>query len=240
MEILLIIAMLVLLILVVLPFWMGAPKVSSDQRLVQGVLPPGTRRYTMIKPGDMHPNQSIPLVVALHFGGHGMPFYGELFLTDFVEPGLRELDAIMVSPDCPAKDWTQPESERFVLDLIDWIFDQYPVDPKRVLLAGFSMGGIGVWHLLQRFPERFSAAIVMAAQPPDGVEDLDWEGPLCLIHGRDDELFPLVETNQVAIALEKRGYELSYRILESVTHYQTHKYRAPLVDAVPWIQARWG
>jgi predicted peptidase len=240
MNIVLILAMIVLLLLVVLPFLLGAPRVSKDQRLIQGMLPPGNRRYTLVKPKEMPAGQELPLVIALHFGGHGMPFYGELFLEDFIEPALKELGAIMVAPDCPSKDWTQPKSEQIVLDLLDWAVDQFPVDPNRIILAGFSMGGVGVWHLIKRFPTRFSSALIMAAKPPEGSEELAWDGSIYVLHGRDDELFPLVDANRIVVALEERGINLRYRILETTTHYETHKYRAPLSESVPWIQKHWG
>lgn len=237
MEVLIILALIVLLVLVILPFWMGAPKVSKDKRLIQGVLPPGIRRFTLMLPIEIPQGGKVPLVVALHFGGHGLPFYGELFLTDLIEPALRGLGAIMVAPDCPAKDWTQPASVQWVLDLMDHLLDQYPIDPQRVVLAGYSMGGNGTWYLLSHNPERFSAGIIMAAHPPERVEDeLAWKGPLYVLHGREDELFPVVDTTRAVVRLQERGLDLTYRILEGVTHHQTYQYKAPLEDVVAWLQ----
>lgn len=240
MDILLIMAMSLFLIIVLLPFWLNASKVSKDKRFLQDVLPPGSRRYTLMKPVTIPPGEKLPLVIALHFGGHGFPYYGELFLTDLIEPSLRGLGALMVAPDCPGKDWTQPASEQFILDLLDHIQDQYSTDPERVLITGFSMGGIGVWHLLSRFPDRFTAALIMAANPPEGAGEIEWDGPLYILHGNKDERFPIVNTTRVVIQLEERGFDLLYRVLESAAHYDTHKFKAPLEAAVPWILDRWG
>lgn len=240
MEILIIIALVILLVLVILPFWLGAPRVSKDKRLLQDVLPPGSRRYTLMLPAQTPQEELLPLVIALHFGGHGLPFYGELFLTDLIEPALRGLGAITVAPDCPAKDWTQPASEQWVLDLLDHLVAKYPIDPRRVVLAGYSMGGIGTWRLLSHAPERFSAGVIMAAHPPEGVEqELAWKGPLYILHGREDELFPVVDTTRVVVRLEERGYDLTYRVLEGVTHHQTYRFKAPLEEVVPWLQKHW-
>ncbi|MFM8185355.1 MAG: prolyl oligopeptidase family serine peptidase, partial [Alphaproteobacteria bacterium] len=35
----------------------------------------------------------------------------------------------------------------------------FKVDSNRVYVTGLSMGGFGTWELLQRYPEKFSAAI---------------------------------------------------------------------------------
>ncbi len=240
MEALIILALIILLVLVILPYWLGAPKKSRDKRLVQGVLPPGSRRYSLMLPEESAAGRKVPLVVALHFGGHGLPFYGEIFLTDLIEPAFRSLGAIIVAPDCPVKDWTQPASEDWVIDLMDYLIAHYPVDSARVALVGFSMGGIGAWHLLNRFPERFSAAVIMAARPPEGSEELTWKGPMYILHGREDELFPVMDTTRVLVRLEERGYDLTYRILEGVTHHQTFRFQTPLEMVVPWLRKRWG
>ncbi|WP_164102380.1 beta-propeller domain-containing protein [Candidatus Laterigemmans baculatus] len=45
-----------------------------------------------------------------------------------------------------------------VLRVIDEAVAHYPVDPDRVVLIGFSMGGAGVWHIGAHFADRFLAA----------------------------------------------------------------------------------
>lgn len=239
MNMLLIAAMVVLLVLVVLPFILTAPRASKDKLFMRDVLPPGHRRYSLCLPEGFTEGQKFPLVIALHFSGHGMPYYGELFLTDFIEPALRGLGAVIVAPDCPAKDWTQAESERFVLDLRDHLRDHFSIDPKRVLITGYSMGGIGTWHMASRFQDQFSAGLVMAANPPENAMEVEREFPLYVIHSREDELFPIVETTRFVVALEERGADINYRILEKATHFETHQFRDPLEEAVPWVLDQW-
>jgi predicted peptidase len=239
MNVLLILALVMLLFLVLLPFWLVVPGESKDKRLKKEVLPPGQRRYTLLIPEEYQGNTPVPLVIALHFSGHGLPFYGELFLTDFVGPALSKLGAIIVAPDCPAKDWTCPESEAFILDLLDFIERKYNIDPNRVLLTGFSMGGIGTWYLAGKFQDRFSAALIMAAAPPENTVTTDWSLPLFVIHAREDQLFPIANTTRVVVKLEEFGVDIAYRILEHTTHYETQKFMIPMQDAVIWILEHW-
>ena len=239
MNILLIVALPVLLILIILPFWMSAPKTSKDKRYVKGILEPKHNRYTLSIPENYTGDQPVPLVLVLHYGGHGMPFYGELILRELIEPALRAMDAIILAPDCPAADWIQPEIDQFILDLLSHVGDQYNIDPHKVLITGYSLGGIGTWHLAGRYPDRFTAVLAMAAQPPEYASMMDWPVPIYVIHGREDELFPVVNTTKVVVQLENRDVDITYRILEQVSHFETQKYYVPLQAAVPWILDRW-
>ncbi len=45
-----------------------------------------------------------------------------------------------------------------VLEAIDFVCDNYPIDKDKIVLIGFSMGGAGVWHVAARNADRFVAA----------------------------------------------------------------------------------
>ena len=45
-----------------------------------------------------------------------------------------------------------------VLEAIDFVCDNYPIDRNKIVLIGFSMGGAGVWHVAARNADRFVAA----------------------------------------------------------------------------------
>ncbi len=192
-----------------------------------------SHRYTLSIPEGYTGKESLPLVLALHYGGHGAPFYGRHILTDMVKPALDELNSIIVSPDCPSSDWTQPESEAFVLELLDQLETEY--NESKVLVTGYSMGGMGTWHLAASHPERFAAAVVMAGLPPDNVAEIEWEVPLFIIHGRNDEVLPIQPTLDAVEELQSLGVELEFQTLEGVTHYQTNLFVAELKATIPWI-----
>ena len=48
--------------------------------------------------------------------------------------------------------------ETDVMEAIDFTCAHYPIDPNRIVLMGFSMGGAGVWHLAAHYSQRFVAA----------------------------------------------------------------------------------
>jgi predicted peptidase len=183
----------------------------------------------------------VGLVLALHYGGQVTPYYGRGLLTGLVEPALRGLGAIIVAPDCPTvtTDWTQSESEAYVLELLDHIQATYAVDAQSTLITGYSMGGIGVWYLAARCQKRFAVALPMAAPPPKTAVDANWRIPLYIIHSRRDELFPLEPVEAAVDQLKAHGMTIEMVVLDRVTHYETHRFVEPLRDAVPWIEEAW-
>jgi len=192
-----------------------------------------TVRYTLSVPEGLAPGA--PLVLCLHYAGHGTPWYGAPLLRDLVEPALRATGAVMVAPDCPGRSWTAGGVAETVLALLDAVAAQHATDPRRVVVAGYSMGGIGAWHYAAAHPERFSAAIPMAGRPGPELPTI----PVYIVHGRRDEVIAIGPDEAAAAALEAAGATVAFRPLEGVTHYQIPQHAAGLVGIVPWLASIW-
>ena len=205
----------------------------------QEVLQSNSQRYTIAYPDGYTGDEPVPLIIALHFAGHGTPYYGRMILEHLVEPALRELGAIIVAPDCTAESWSKIESERDVLCLLDFIAKNYKVDEGRILVAGYSMGGNGAWYLSARDPGRFSAAVIMSGWPPAEIGHGDWQVPVYIIHSRDDEFMPIGPTQYAVSTLVEQGAEVKFIILEGITHFETHRFIEPLNSSISWIDEIW-
>src|SRR4051794_23883195 len=68
----------------------------------------------------------------------------------------HDLPFILVSPQCPEKQWWY-EYDKTLIKLLDDIETQYRVDTNRVYLTGLSMGGSGTWSVGLKHPDRFAA-----------------------------------------------------------------------------------
>jgi predicted peptidase len=184
----------------------------------------------------------VPLVLALHYGWDGgapAAFYGQGVLTGLVGPALAALGALIAAPDCPGPDWTAPESEAALSALWGHLHATYALDDRRTLVTGYSLGGMGTWHLASRHPERFRAAIAMAGWPaPGSVERL--AVPLYAIHSRDDEVISIAPTVAAVAALRARGHPVEFVTLEGITHYEVEPFGRPLQAAAAWVQGVWG
>lgn len=218
----------------------SVPSAAQQPGLYRGSLGPNGRRVSIAIPRGYSENESSPLVLALHWGGPLYPFIGGDLLAGLVEPALRELGAIMVAPDRTTEDWINPQSEADLLDLLDRIQAEYAVDPARTLITGYSIGGMGTWYMAARNQGLFAAAIPISAQPLPGSADVGWEIPLYVIHGRQDELFPLAETEAAVRQLEASGVAVELAVVDPATHFETERFREPLQRAIPWIQGTWG
>lgn len=204
----------------------------------QEVLEPG-RLYTLAIPASYTGDESVPLVLALHYGGHGAPYFGRGVLTGLVEPALRGLEAIIVAPDCTGDDWTDPQSEEDVIAVLNHIESNFNVNREQTLVTGYSMGGIGTWYLAGRHPDRFKAAIVVAGSPPNGILEADWEMPLYIIHSQNDLVVPIGPTEAAVEQLRNRGISVEFIVTQGSNHYDTSLFIGPLRVTVPWIEEIW-
>jgi predicted peptidase len=183
--------------------------------------------------------RALPLVISLHYGGPVSAFYGEGLLAGVIEPALRPLGSLLVAPDCNHGRWDNERSEIEVLELADYLVEQYSLDSSRSLLTGYSLGGIGAWYIAGRNQERFSATLPMGAKPPARLATLNWRLPVFAIHGREDELFPWQSTADSINDLLQRGVPAELVLLDGVTHFETGRFMRPLQGAIPWIKRVW-
>lgn len=79
----------------------------------------------------------------------------------------------------------------------------------------------------------------MAARPPDFVAGVDWNIPIYVIHGKNDELFAVVETTRVINKLENTGVDIKYQIIEDVSHFETYRFLPALNGVRDWIIDKW-
>jgi pimeloyl-ACP methyl ester carboxylesterase len=111
------------------------------------------------------------LVIGEHGGGEGAGSAGEA-AGNWPVPGHLCMypQGIRLVHDT----WNTVHGERFVLTLIEIAKAQHGIDPDRVYVMGFSMGGTGSWFLAGRHPDLLAAAIpahgVLMAQPKSQLE----------------------------------------------------------------------
>lgn len=204
-------------------------------QLLEKSLQPGDRTYTIAIPEGME-NGDVPLILGLHFAGHGV---SKPFMLGLMEPALRDSNALLAAPDCTGASWTDPQSEKDLLDLLEHLIGTHSVDPERVLLMGYSMGGIGTWHIASRHPKHFAGAIIMAGRPPDDAQLIDWQIPLYVVHSRADHLMPLDLTEAAVESLRARGKSVEFVVLDQIPHFETHLFVPALRAAIPWIHRTW-
>lgn len=107
---------------------------------------------------------------------------------------------LVAVPQCPkANTWCDEAALRGLGHLIDVLAER--ADPRRLYLAGFSMGGIGAFCLALRQPRRFAAlaSVCGACRTPDALPALA-HLPLWIAYGEDDEIGELTEGSRAVVA----------------------------------------
>ncbi|MEM7476416.1 MAG: prolyl oligopeptidase family serine peptidase [Planctomycetota bacterium] len=104
------------------------------------------------------PESGFPLYVWLH--GRGDKVTDFHFIHDRLDKTgqIAPAGAIVLHPFGRQCIGYKSAGETDVMEAIDFVCDNYPIDERRIVLMGFSMGGAGVWHLAAHYGERFVAA----------------------------------------------------------------------------------
>ncbi|HEX8564630.1 MAG TPA: dienelactone hydrolase family protein [Pyrinomonadaceae bacterium] len=225
---------------------------TNSEPIKLATLPPGIHqltvavpsgnllRYTISIPPKLKPENPVPLIIALHYGYSGKltPFYGGSFVKQLVKPAFEELDAVIIAPDVLSDgDWTTQTNEQAVVWLTQIVLKLYPVNPKKVLITGFSMGAIGTWYIGKRHQDLFTAAIPVGGKPVDG--DLNWTIPVYVIHSKKDEILPFEPTQKYVEKLKANGANIEFKIIDNLTHYETSRYVKPLKETQSWLNLVW-
>lgn len=200
---------------------------------------PGLGRFSISIPDRGDQAGRAPLILALHWGVEIYPFVSHDFLAGFVQPDMGDSGACIIAPDRRSDTWDDPEQEATLLQMVDRAVSQLGLDPRRVAITGYSMGGIGSWHIAARHAHLFSALIPIACNPPASAMNASWQIPIYVIHGEQDELFPLSETRRCVEELEKQGVPIRIRVVEQATHFAAHLYVDALRKAVSWVGSIW-
>ena len=223
---------------VVLAVAVGA-SAQSIERVTFPIPDQDGMRYEIYLPVGVESSEPRPLVLALHPGGGRTPYYGGDFMRRIVMPALRDWNAIIVAPDAPTRAWTSDAAEGAVIGLLEQVQERYPVDPDRILVTGFSLGGRGTWFFATRHPEIFDGAIPIAGAVRDDPLDALGEMPIYVIHSRDDEVVDIASAREAVETLEADDHPVQFEELAGVGHYSMGAYIPSLEGAGQWMRDHW-
>lgn len=113
--------------------------------------------YGLVIPQDLDLSQPVPLFVWLH--GRGDQLTDLHFLNDRMTKAgqISPSQAIVLHPYGRHCVGYKHAGETDVLEAIAHVSSQYAIDPNRIVLIGFSMGGAGAWHIGAHFADQFVA-----------------------------------------------------------------------------------
>ncbi len=218
-----------------------------------------TLQYRILYPENYKKRKTYPLIMFLHGSGergnnneaqlmHG----GKLFLIDSIR---KQFPAIVIFPQCPKdSSWarfrrqantderteliqeTATVPQMLVKKLMDSLTQKKEINTKQIYIGGLSMGGMGTFDMVIRYPEYFAAAfpICGATKVPLYVKKAS-AVPLWLFHGALDNVVLPMYSRDLYKALKAKGVEtVAYTEYPNANHNSwDNAFAEPLL--LPWI-----
>lgn len=182
--------------------------------------------YYLLGPDKAQPGVKYPLIVVLH--GRSGHAYGAWVLAKkvvkedmpaFVMVPMMTEDAVDWTADSfRKKDWQNSRPMDHVAILTRSLTAQLPIDPDRIYITGYSMGGVGTFGMIEAFPDLFAAAVPIcgAWYPDQGAKFVNI--PIWAFHGTDDRSVPVQQTRDIINAIKKAGGSPKYTEYPGVDH----------------------
>lgn len=205
-------------------------KGPSDQVLKYRMLDP--RKSDVAKKPE-----KFPLVVFLHGAGErGDDNVKQLIhgMQDFASAAVQsKYPCFVVAPQCPnGQQWVDTPwtalshrmnpipspSMALVIQLIDELERDLPIDGNRIYVTGLSMGGFGTWDLVQRQPQRFAAAVPVCGGGDVTLAEKISRVPVWAFHGDQDTVVKPSRSTDMVEAMRKAGGKPHYTEYGGVGH----------------------
>ncbi|HWB95548.1 MAG TPA: prolyl oligopeptidase family serine peptidase, partial [Bryobacteraceae bacterium] len=126
--------------------------VRAYRSRVDGSLQP----YGMIVPESYDGSKPVRLDVVLHGRGSTLNEVSFLAAHDSTVPIPAGVDYLQVEVFGRTNNAYRWSGETDVFEALESVQKRYRVDPKRIVLRGFSMGGAGTWHIGLHYPDRWA------------------------------------------------------------------------------------
>jgi predicted esterase len=165
-----------------------------------------------------------------------LPFGHETEAAGPIEPFHLAAHPRARRRDVVGGDWTDARNEQAAVWLVQSAMKTYAIDPKRIIITGYSMGGEGTWYIGSRHQDVFTGAIPVAAPVAGSTE---WKVPIYVIHSQDDEIVSHASAKRHAEAIKSNGGKLEFKSISGLTHYDTPSYANHVGEGVKWLEEQW-
>jgi len=217
--------------------------------------------YQVYVPASYSPEIKWPVVVDLHgksSGGRDGLRQTRQGLANGIRNQPDQLPIIGLFPQSPNNsEWKGTNAELVIAEL-ETILREFNVDSDRVYLTGSSMGGNGVYHLAQIYPDRFAAFVISCGSPfaPPwrsaqlGEPEVDRtiqaftrvakkipDVPVWIFHGTADNTVAVSDAKAMVSALEATGHEPRYTEYPGKDHSDSCSLPYLEEELWPWLLA---
>ena len=208
--------------------------------------------YRLYVPLGYDKTQKYPLLLWLHGGtGRGSDNLKQITRDNEIGTHFWTTSAVqgtfpvfVLVPQCPSGEiWADPEFNQpskallLALEILGSVQNEFSIDPDRIYVAGQSMGGSGVWSVLQMYPEKWAGALLLAAYDTFTNPHAIAQVPLWVFQGDQDQSVPIDMVRDMMKQLRKVHAQLRYTEYPKAGHEIWNKAFAE-PDLVPWLSSQ--
>jgi pimeloyl-ACP methyl ester carboxylesterase len=226
-----------------------APELKTSGRLERAYLAPNDaspQPYILYVPPSYNAETPHGLFVFMHGWTpdlNKLNWKDQMYSPAF-EVTAEETNCIGLMPFGRGNTDFQGAGEDDVMRAIDEVVARWNIDEDRIFLSGISMGGMGVWTIGAHHPQRFAALVPVASRgdfymwknvargslPAWKARLVDAEFgaelipnyrnlPCILVHGEDDWVMPLRQSDRMDALLLEAGFDSTYLRIPEASHY---------------------
>jgi pimeloyl-ACP methyl ester carboxylesterase len=208
---------------IILPFILWALFISSVDAQVKefrNAVDSGYNFLLYTPEGINDSSAVLPLILNLHgrsLSGNSLSKVRRYGVIDAIERNKVVVDAIVLSPQCPATEFWNPDK---LANVLSYVRMHYPIDTQRVYVIGMSLGAYGTMDFTGNYPHLVTAAIAMCGGgKPEHAPALS-SVPLWIMHGKSDRAVPYSESQKIIDAIKANGSDsmLRYDFYDHMGH----------------------
>ena len=187
-------------------------------------------RYRVFVPSNRKQGEVLPVMLYLHGAGNrGDDNESQLHgLAEVIRSNREKFSFVVVIPQCDADGFWDEKTLNKANQALDNSMSEFNGDSKQLYLAGFSLGGYGVWNMAAMYPDKFAAVVPMAgrviprsseikkvssvvvelSRAPDPYEAFAKRlanVSVWIFHGAEDRVVPVDSSRRMNVALKSVG-----------------------------------
>jgi phospholipase/carboxylesterase len=173
-------------------------------------------------------------------GGQAIVLCPQGPVTLQVAPGMLGYGWFPITTGAPPDPAAFAAAAELIREFIDEAVKHYPIDRERLVIMGFSQGGVMAYDLVLREPARFAALVAMSSWLPNDLanqlepSDAHARLPVMVTHGTRDPIIGIDRARDSRDRLVQMGVDAAYREYE-----MEHSISADaLRDIVAWLDEK--
>jgi phospholipase/carboxylesterase len=180
-------------------------------------------RYVLNVPSGKPDDAEMPLVILMH--GRGADADDLADVAPMIDDGYRFVFPNAAKPFEPMPGYSfgwswfdgwPPEGDSIVdsrtklLALIDELVERYPTPAGKIIVAGFSQGGMMAIDVGFRTRQKVEGIVVMSGAIYEKDAPPLRKLPVLIVHGTEDDMIPLFAAQRTRFVLEQNGITPEY------------------------------